>query len=1004
MKVAIVHISDFHVKENERFINEKIIKFFASLNALGNVDEYAIVFSGDLAYSGQINEYKRSRYIIGGIIAGIKQKNNGKFVKLLIVPGNHDLTLPKDPRDRAYIQQHYDDNCIESIVEDEINLLKNFYTYSHANSRVPNDKIIDRRFFSCGDYRVQFNLINTSLFSTLEPDDKELHYFPQEKLQYLKKSDDVNLCVTVMHHSYEWFNWKYKSDLEKTIINNSEILLSGHDHYDDLINVAIENNLDTWISRAGEMKFSDLNFQDSFNVIVVNTDDNTFCGYIFDWNIREKIFVHKTLVENKSLQSRSGQLAPLPSFIKELKEDTYSSSKDFTKYFVFPKLISERKNEFGKYEEIKTIEELLKYIDTKKKLLIYGSSNSGKTTLLKYLYCVIANSKIPLLLTIDSTTKIKPNNFIKRLFEDQYGDDPILFEKYQQTEKKRKVLIVDGWEQLSSSRNRELFLQMIEKEFEYIIFSASNLQQSLIESIKDEINKEQSFQELHIKPFFAEKRSQLVRNICLLNSMCNDEDIDRVDRLIDSLVLNNSNLFSLNPGFIIRYTDYFIKERYYDYTKGEAIFSKVFEYDLHQSIIDFVKRTDFDEILTVLEEIAGYMYNARNDILRIEDMRKIVEKYNSEYGIKVNPSFVLEVGLRSKLFKKTDDLSIYFANKNYLAYFIAKYLLRVAQNDNSDHSGIQYALNNICFGINSDIILFISYLSSNTKLVMSIKAKAGELLSSWEEIDFSKNNIAFLRKYKQRNIDTPMKEDHDRMKQQRENAEETIYSNTTLEAKGLFEYDESDIDEYPYRLIRSFKYIEMICKALPAFHSSLKLTQKEQIIESIYSYPHRIAFAMLKPIDENIEKLCDELLDFAQRTKSEKKAGVAYAKDDIFDIIVSCSIAMILSLYDHFSELCTSPKTIDLLLAKSYTESNKQLERLMIIENSGNNEKFVREAERIIKTSKDETYNHMVRLIARKHLLCNPNLPFYKRQQIIDKFFGKEARKEMLMSSLKKQE
>ncbi|HZH87940.1 MAG TPA: metallophosphoesterase [Chitinophagaceae bacterium] len=1004
MKVAIVHISDFHVKAGEHFINEKISMFLDSLNTLGTVHEYAIVFSGDLADSGQINEYKSSRYIIGKIIEGIKQKNNGKFVDVLIVPGNHDLTLNEESRDRAYIQQHYDDNCIESIVADEIKLLENFYAYSHANSRVPYDKIINRRFCSYGDYRIQFNLINTSLFSTLKPDDKELHYFPQEKMQYLKKADNVDLCVTVMHHSWEWFNWEYKSDLEKTIINNSEILFSGHDHCDDMRTVTIENNLDTWISCAGEMKFSDLNFQDSFNAIVVNTDANNFCGYIFDWNLREKIFVHKTAVENKPLQSREGQLGPLPSFIKELKEDTRNSSEDFTKYFVFPKLISECKNEFGKYVELKTIEELLEHVNTKKKLLISGPSNSGKSTLLKYLYCAITGNKIPLLLFVDSTTRIKPKNFIKRLFEDQYGDNPILFERYKQAEKKEKVLVVDGWEKLLNSRSREQLLQMIEEEFEYIIFSVSNGQQSIIESIKDEINKEQSFQELYIKPFFAKKRSQLVRNICLLNSLYNGEDIERVNRLIDSLVQNNINLFSLNPGFIIRYTDYFIKEHYYDYTKGEAIFSKVFEYELQRSIMEFTKRTDVDEVLTVFEEIAGYMYKSHNDILRIEDVRKVIEGYNTEYGIKVNPSLILEIGKRSKLFKETDDLSIYFANKNYLAYFIAKYLLRIAQNDDQDYSGIKYALKNICFGINSDIILFISYLSSNTKTVMSIAAQAGELLSPWEEIDFSKNNIAFLRKCKLNQIQAPAKEDHDRMKQYQENAEETRYNNSTVEAKGLFEYDESDIDEYPYRLIRAIKYTEMICKALPAFNSSLKLPQKEQIIESIYSYPHKITFAMLKPIDEKIEMLCDELLAYAQKNKCEKKDGVPYSKDNILDLFVSYSNAMILSIYDHFSELCTSPKTIDLLSAKSYRETNKQLERLMIIENSGNTKVLMREAEGIIKTSKDKVYNHMVRLVVRKHLLCNPELPFNKRQQIVDKFFGKEARKTMLLPSRIKHE
>lgn len=1002
MKVAIIHISDFHVKTGDRFIKEKINKFLDSLNILGDVDDYVIIFSGDLAFSGQINEYKKSRYILGKIIAGIKQKNKGKFVEFLIVPGNHDLTLAEESRDRAYIQQYYDDDNIEFLIDDEIKLLDNFYTYSHVKNRVPNDKIIDRRYKSFGNYRVQFNLINTTLFSTLKPNDKELHYFPHEKLSRLKRRDNVNLCVTVMHHSCEWFNWKYKSELENTIIDNSEIIFSGHDHRGGTKTVVIDNDLNTWISCAGEMKFSTLDFQDSFNTIVVDTATNTFNGYTFEWNSKEKMFIHKVVRENKSLQNRIGELSPLPSFLKELKEDAYNSSEDFTNYFVFPKLISEHKKEFGKYEEMKTIEELLESINTNKRLLIFGESNSGKSTLLKYLYCIATRELIPLLLTIDSTTKVHSKNFIKRLFEDQYGDDPILFQKYQQSERTRRILIVDGWDRLRNSPNRKRLMQLIEEEFEYIVFSANDTKQSVVESIKDEINKEHSFQELHIQPFFAKRRNRLVRNICLLNSSYNDEEIERVNGLIDSLVQNNSSLFSLNPGFIIRYTNFFIKERYYDYSKSEAVFSKVFEHELHRSIIEVAKKADVDEIMVVFEDIAGYMYNNLKDTIKIEEIRTVVEKYNEEYGLKVKLSNVLDIGKRSKLFRETDDLSIYFSNKNYLAYFVAKYLLKRIQDEDKDWSGIKYALRNICFGINSDIVLFLTYLSNNTQLLLSIVDYAGELLSPWEEINFNQNSITFLYTSKPEEINAPTQEDHQRIKQQREDIEETQY-NSIVEAKGLFDYDENHIDEYPYSLIRAIKYTEMISKALPAFSSNLKLAQKQQLIEAIYSYPHKIVYAMLKPIDEEIEMICDELVAFAKDRKAEKQAGGPYSGDDIRNLVISFSKSVILSMYDHFSELCTSSKTIDLLLGKECTELNKQLQRLMIIENSRNTDAFIKEAEEIIKTSKDEVYNHLVKLVVRKHLLLNSNLPYNKRQQITDKFFGEAARKPMLISSTLKQ-
>ena len=48
MKTAIIHISDFHIKENDHFIVDKIDKIANALNVLGKIDKYIVIFSGDL--------------------------------------------------------------------------------------------------------------------------------------------------------------------------------------------------------------------------------------------------------------------------------------------------------------------------------------------------------------------------------------------------------------------------------------------------------------------------------------------------------------------------------------------------------------------------------------------------------------------------------------------------------------------------------------------------------------------------------------------------------------------------------------------------------------------------------------------------------------------------------------------------------------------------------------------------------------------------------------------
>lgn len=997
MKIAMVHLSDFHIHAGDQFLPQKTDGILSALNILGKVDDYIVVFSGDLSHSGQVNEFKQSRYLLGKIISGIKQKNDNKFVNLFMVPGNHDLCLPENARVRKDIQEHYDNENIEELIPTEISYLDNYYSYSNANGRIPYDIFLSKKYCTFDGYKMQFNLINTAPFSTLEPDDKELHYFPDSKINLLTRSADTNLCITVMHHSYEWFNWNYKSNLEKAIIDNSELLLYGHDHREHTTSLSIDNSLDTWISSAGEMKFSSLDEVDSFNAIVIDTETNSFDGYVFNWDKGSKIYAHKILAAQKSLQNHSAKLMPLPSFIKSIKQDNYNLSDDFTDYFVFPKLVAESQNEFDKNKTATNIEELTDLLLEKKKLVISGATNSGKTTLLKYLYCSLTNEKTPLFLSADGKQRIKAHNFIRHLFEEQYGDDRTLFEKYEQLDLDKKVLIVDGWD-LLNIKNQNTVMQKIEETFGYIIISIGNSRTNLVDTIKGELGEQSQYFELHIKPFFTEKRNELVRNICLQKSAYNDDDISNVNRLIDSLVQNNSGLFSLNPAFIVRYTNCFIQDPYQDYTKGEAVFSKIFEFELNQSIMKFVKRQDADELFTAFEEVAGYMYTNKKDELLIEEVRAVIENYNNTYGEHVNVKDVINIGIKAKILRETDDLSIYFLNKNHLSYFIAKYLIRGSQGEPADTSGIEYALQNICFGINADIVLFISYILNNTRILTSISNYTGELLKSWDAISFSDKNISLLHNVPLEQINPPSEEEKKKYESVKEESEETNYSEDIIEAKGLFDYDDSDIDQYQYRLVRALKYTEMICKALSAFHSKLKLNQKNDLVESIYLYPRKIVFALLRPLDMNLKEICKDILDFAEQNNKKKKDGSDYTNDDILQMLNDSARAIMLSTFDHFSELATSPKSFDLLMAKKTEDISESLQRLLMIESTGNTDRLVKEADSLLKDYQRTDYDTMIRLIVRKHLLTNKELTYSKKQQVIDKIFGKEYRKYFLIN------
>ena len=240
------------------------------------------------------------------------------------------------------------------------------------------------------------------------------------------------------------------------------------------------------------------------------------------------------------------------------------------------------------------------------------------------------------------------------------------------------------------------------------------------------------------------------------------------------------------------------------------------------------------EILRKLmaEQVAIYK---RTNVVKSEKFsEKIAKLMNAYYnGLITNEEVIKEL-------LETENLSVYFLNKNHLSYFIAKYLIRLSQGEPADTSGIEYALENICFGINSDIVLFISYILNNTRILTSISNYAGELLKPWDALSLSDKNISLLHNIPLEQINPPSDEERKKYEKVKEESEETHYSEDIIEAKGLFDYDDTNIDQYQYRLVRALKYTEMICKALPAFHSKLKLNQKNDLVDSIYLYPRKI--------------------------------------------------------------------------------------------------------------------------------------------------------------------
>ena len=131
---------------------------------------------------------------------------------------------------------------------------------------------------------------------------------------------------------------------------------------------------------------------------------------------------------------------------------------------------------------------------------------------------------------------------------------------------------------------------------------------------------------------------------------------------------------------------------------------------------------------------------------------------------------------------------------------------------------------------------------------------------------------------------------------------------------------------------------------------------------------------------------------------AKKKDGSEYTETDIMKMFNDSARAVMLSMFDHFSELATSPKSYELLINKKAEDMSERIERLLIIESTGNTDYLTKEAESLLKECQGTEYDTMIRLIVRKHLLTHRELLFSKKQQVVDKIFGQGYRKYFLMN------
>ena len=1000
MKILFLHLSDAHIKRDTDLSEIKPYAIVQALSQIGGFDECTLIFSGDIAYSGEKEAYDTAGRMIGYIAKTISNTYiDGKIVQTIIVPGNHDNQVYNPKRNNLELESYYSSKEYNEKFYDDLNQLENFYSFANRNRCFSKEKVIDIKTVRYDGFSVRFNLINSAAFSLLGSgnEDKGLHYIPAKELEKLNRMEHQKYIVSVIHHSPEWFIDTSKHALYNFINESTDLLFVGHEHF-GLNEEKRVNGKHLDVSSGIALYGTET--EHGFNALLLDTETHVLLGYKYVFSGR--VYKPSIVINDRNVVFRSNSNFRITNeFQRELISDSYErDGENYSSYFVFPSLEAKDAGLDIKNTTINTEEKFLEVLFEKRKIAIEGGSRTGKTTLSKYLSSKLLEEYTVLYLNEESFGPKRVTSVLKNAIQYEYGDNADV-DEFLQLSAEKKILVVDGSDKVSDKWNN--FLAEYNDQFGYIITFCGidwnlNIRDRTVEKLTDN-----AFYRLSICPFYYVKREELIKKICFNYAQENPSlDVETKCQKINEDITSQIKYFQLTPDFIHQFVDYYLRFSHIKNQNETNVFSKVFFANITYRIANNTKEdADVDEILVALDYVAHYIHFVkRYQRISFQEFEQAVNVYKERYDDDdLCVRYVYDVAVKSNIMK-TSSLSfeIEFCDENLLAFFVAQHLNRTCQMGENEQD-LKEVLDNICFGINGDIILFLSYITSNTQILTPIIQSIIAHMNDWEELDLDKRNIEYLSKNANLiTIKIPDKKDKESLKKHKNSIEKEIIAEKNNQSDSLYSYDVSKVNSFSNKIIKSINYLQLVAKILPSFRHILTAEDKAVIIQILYSYPNKLLHFMLKDIDENLNQIIEEILKQEPRTRK----GLLITEDMITRELQNQSIAFILSIYDAVSTTAATQKTIVDLEKYDYMQNtNYRIQNLMMQENVANFKIFASRAEGIYDNANLSITKQMVRFIVRKYFIYHNVELHGDAIRIVDKFFGIGQRKNVQIQQAK---
>lgn len=1007
MIFRILHLSDLHIQKGSttKFDLNKISN---AISTLPSANTYAVALSGDISYSGIKEEYEEaSSFFIKMFKENIFIRDDN-IIKFLYAPGNHDINYSIQQVQDA-ITKHQNsfgkfpaihDSQISTIQNSYYTAMKEFYHFSKLGHCEWHDKFICKRKFSFGNKIINFVLVNSAPFSLLcgPSSDKGAHMLTKEQLETIRNAADGYINILVMHHSLEWFHDEIKKELRDILAQKYLIFLFGHEHDEIAESRNINLSGECFYFQANALNDPSLT-NNGFGVVDIDFSSKDIKAYSFEYE--KNMYTHH-IVNTLTLHKNCNDgIVLLESYKQFLKLDT--SGKPYDNYYCFPGLEYTTFSDKQKLiqHEIKSEEELVSLILTCKKVTITGERKTGKSLIAKKLYRELFNAGKIVLLFNKSINHHKKERIIEYMFKEQYKSDNNDFELFCQLQKSKKVAIIDDADLIKHNSLNALIQTLNEQFGTVVIITKEEISTDIKKEVQEYIDNEIK---LVISPFWFSSRKELVKNV-LKSINFDEEQIEAQANTINELINIQIKYFSLTPEFIIDFVNHYINDSKFQFSSGKEAFSIVYENSLRNRIIRHAENIPPEKILYILQELAYIMHFAKKSEISHKEVLDCIQNYYDDYRQEVKITSFIDVCISANILVENSFNTYSFIDSSHIAYFVAKALNQKAslKSTDSEYTVAQKkfteVLDALCFGINSDIVLFLSLITNNMNFVQIIIDKAKEHFMSMEELNFNVNNLPLISDVNFSFEDkAPTSEDKKRYNATLTESEKIVKESDRFEIVDEYDYTEQDLKTFSNQSLISLKYLEILSKTLPAFCMGMKRDQQDELVELLYKSPNQFLYMILKDIDAEF----DEFINFLY--KDAKNKGKNITKNKLISFTKQFTALFTIMIYRSVSTTCTSSESLQALneFKELKSSSNYKLLNLMINSKTNDVKTFKNSAISLEKKCNLPIEKTIVKFIVWNFYLINDVSLHGDGEALAEYFFGKEKKQLEIKKSRKK--